>query len=548
MCLNDVVLMVGSAKYIEGLENRLARMEALLRKTGLLDAEDGEEPDLAALEKKVDENQGRGQQITLSPDNPSESSASPQSTLHGNKSDSKISAAATPKDGVGESVEEISARMGTLTTNAAGESRYLGPSAGWSIFSPKGVEWVNEKTGDLSFQEILDDVAERNEKWAYWKPLDNLFTRRIFQPLPSLEETYSLLRDFFENFNAIFPLFHEATFMRLVDLQYSGRPCASSGWWASLNCALAIAHRLRVQSGLVDRRDDQKGWNYLKNAMAVLIDLCIRNTDLLSVQALLAMASFLLGTPNPQPSNFLVAAACRLAQTIGLHKRGPGFKLGAVEVEQRNRVFWIAHMMDKDLCLRAGRAPAQDDDDMTVDLPSEDPADNVGNVPLKGGTSKFNLFRAMASFSVLQGRVYKQLYSTKASRQTDGVLLNAIGELDEALEAWKDSVPIDLRPGHDIQATHPPLILHVTVLHFSYFNCLATIHRMAIDHGYWTNRLSDYALRGLNSRALNPRVFSSAALCVTAARGTIDLIKNIPQGDNACVWYSSLTCNAHQSS
>lgn len=59
-------------------------------------------------------------------------------------------------------------------------------------------------------------------------------------------------------------------------------------------------------------------------------------------------ALFLQGTPNPQPSFFLVAAAIRGAHTIGLHKRGSGFGLNSAEIEQRKRVFWIAYMIDKE--------------------------------------------------------------------------------------------------------------------------------------------------------------------------------------------------------
>lgn len=57
---------------------------------------------------------------------------------------------------------------------------------------------------------------------------------------------------------------------------------------------------------------------------------------------------FMQGTPNPQPGFFLLAAAVRLAHSIGLHKRGSDFNLNDVETEQRKRVFWIAYIMDKE--------------------------------------------------------------------------------------------------------------------------------------------------------------------------------------------------------
>lgn len=140
---------------------------------------------------------------------------------------------------------------------------------------------------------MISSAYVDDNKWIYWKPevFSDIFARRVFKPLPSKEEALSLMRDFFQNFNCMFPLFHEPTFMHLVERQYSREPYEGSGWWASLNVALAIAHRLRVMSNLVPHEEDKKAWLYLKNAMAVLTELTMRNTDLLSVQALLGMVS-----------------------------------------------------------------------------------------------------------------------------------------------------------------------------------------------------------------------------------------------------------------
>ncbi|KAF4307764.1 hypothetical protein GTA08_BOTSDO03406 [Botryosphaeria dothidea] len=550
------------AKYIEGLENRLGRMESLLRLSGLLSEDDDGRTDLGTLEKRLSEKRAAtGGNTGTSSSRTSHDGGSTQQRDEGTPSQrdtpaqpgelpSPRSAATSPAPSRNnrqstqepprneEEVESLSDMMCSLVTNNCGETRYIGSSSGFSIFSPKGIQWVNDKTGDTSFQDMITNAAVDDNKWIHWKPdiFRDIFSRRVFKPLPPKEEALSLLRDYFANFNCMFPLFHEPTFMHLVDKHYSRDPYEGSGWWASLNVALAIAHRLRVMSNLVPQEEDQKAWGYLKNALAVQTELTIRNTDLLSVQALLGMALFLQGTPNPQPSFFLVAAAIRLSHSIGLHKRGSGFNLNPAEIEQRKRVFWIAYMLDRDICLRSGRPPIQDDDDMNVELPSEDPPDNIGNIPLESGKGKVNLFRLMCTFAVIESKVYKNLYSVKASKQSDGELLSTIGELDRELEEWKDGIPIDFRPEHEIKASHTPLILHVVVLHFAYYNCLTTIHRMSVHHGYWTSRLSNFAIQGLNARPLNPRVFSSAALCVQAARASINLIKYIPQGDYACVW------------
>lgn len=530
------------AKYIEGLENRLARMEGLLKMSGLLGEDDGGKTDLGTLEKRLADRQAVGSGF-----------ASPVSPHVG---DGSTSAHPTPPTGVtspqsgavpqngqpqaqDKAAEGLADQMCSLVTNNAGETRYIGSSSGFSIFSPKGIQWVNEKTGDSSFRDMITQAATDDRAWATWKPeiFDDIFSRKIYRPLPPKPEALALLKDFFDNFNCVFPLFHEPTFMHLVDKHYSLDPYEGSGWWASLNVALAISHRLRIIGEDDARLEDAKAWGYLKNALAVFSELTMRNNDLLSVQALLGMALFMQGTPNPQPGFFLVAAAIRLAHSIGLHKRGSDFNLNEIESEQRKRVFWIGYLMDKDICLRSGRPPIQDDDDMNVELPSENPPDNIGVVSLGDGKGKVNLFRIQCTFALIQSKVYKLLYSVKAARQTDGELLNTIGDLDQELEEWKDSIPLEFRPEHEIKMpSESPMMLHIVVMHFAYYNCLTTIHRMSVHHGYWTSRLSNYAIAGLNARPLNPRVFMSAALCVNAARTSISLVKFIPSRDHACVW------------
>ncbi|KAI9874267.1 MAG: hypothetical protein M1830_009944 [Pleopsidium flavum] len=342
------------AKYIEGLENRLGRMESLLKLSGLLSEEDGGRTDLGTLEKRLADKSLSNGDTPPNSSNRSNSVNPPRASTESHHTPPRLEVTTSPRSSMTspesqkageEEVEALSDMMCSLVTNNCGETRYIGSSSGFSIFSPKGIQWVNEKTGDSSFQEMISSASVDDNKWVYWKPeiFSDIFVRRTFKPLPPRDEALSLLKDFFENFNCMFPLFHEPTFMHLVDKHYSRDPYEGSGWWASLNIALAIAHRLRVMSNLVPQEEDQKGWGYLKNALGVLTELTMRNTDLLSVQAMLGM-----GTPNPQPSFFLVAAAIRLSHSIGLHKRGSGFNLNPVEIEQRKRVFWIAYLLDKE--------------------------------------------------------------------------------------------------------------------------------------------------------------------------------------------------------
>jgi hypothetical protein len=377
------------------------------------------------------------------------------------------------------------------------------------------LEWVIEKTGNTKFKDTMYAAALDENKPDYWKSeaFSHIFSRPIFRPLPPKEEAFLAVKEFFKDFNSVCPLFSQPTFMDFLERQYTQDPPNSVGWWASLNVVLAITYCLQSLNN-APPEVNEKAWDYFRNALAVLTELTIRSSDLFGVQALLGMALFMQGTADPRPSAFLVTSAMRLSHTLGLHKKESGFNLEPMEAEQRKRVFWIAYRIDKDMCIRSGLPLIQDDDDMNLELPDEDPEDGFGNMMHSGGQGKINIFRLMAEFAHIEGRVHKQLYSTKASKQSDQELLITIGELE---------------PEYEIRVEHAPLSLHIIVLHFAYYNCLTMIHRTSVNHSYWTSRSSNAIFHGFEP--LNPRVFASATLCSTAARASIRLIKYIPIQD-----------------
>jgi len=95
----------------------------------------------------------------------------------------------------------------------------------------------------------------------------------------------------------LFPLFHRASFEVLFERQYSDNPPTDSGWYAAFNMVLAISCRLRISHTPVSSADNpilvvrhaREAWGYLQNAAAVLTELLLRNADLMSIQAILAM-------------------------------------------------------------------------------------------------------------------------------------------------------------------------------------------------------------------------------------------------------------------
>lgn len=84
---------------------------------------------------------------------------------------------------------------------------YSGSSSGFSIFSPKGIQWVNEKTGDKSFQQMIMEATSHDMKWSIWRQdvYGPLFEQRGKNRLPSKEVASILVQgETFRTYSSIF--------------------------------------------------------------------------------------------------------------------------------------------------------------------------------------------------------------------------------------------------------------------------------------------------------------------------------------------------------
>jgi hypothetical protein len=587
------LIQATSSKYLDGLEQRLKKMESLLNGS-VVNEESNltalELPDLQPSESRKGMASSAGIQVNMSSPPRSnnleqgifdesialEQHDSPRiydtigKTTHGDfnshnlptleQSPTPHSSHASPSSSEGsrmtdlsvdrddvwasqsEEIQAVTSSERLLMPNRFGETPFVKPLAGLSIFSPRGIQSVIDRSGNKTFRDAIFAAARDENLVDYWgsNAFSSVFTRHVLKQLPPKEETISMVDEYFRDFNSVCPLFSQPVFMALVERQYSSKPPDSVGWWASLNAVLAITiglHPLNNASPTLT----EKSRDYLNNCLSVLTELIIRSTDLFAVQALLGMALFMQGMPDPRPTAFLIVSAIRLLHTLGLHKKdlGLGENFDPLEAEQRRRVFWIAYRLDNDWGIRSGLPLIQDSEDMNIELPSKSPEDELGSLTLPDGHGKTNIFRIMAEFAIIEAKVSKQLCSLKASKQLDEELLAKISELDHELEDWKERIPVDFQPEYGIKTSlYAPLSLHIIVLHFAYYNCLHTIHRTSIRHSYWTKR-SRTAVQEADPEPipLNPRVFTSTTLCICAARSSIRLIRYIPIHNLGFVWY-----------
>lgn len=311
--------------------------------------------------------------------------------------------------------------------------------------------------------------------------------------------------------------------MALLGQQYSGTPSDNPAWWASLNAVLAISQRRRLQSGHCDASGDELSWGYAANALGTMLDILMRNTQLISVQALLCIAWFFLGTPNPQPSFMLTGSAVRLAHSIGLHKSGHGSSLGAIEQEMRTKVFWLALSLDRELCLRTGRPPAHDLHHFQVDLPLDSLHDDSDIMTTSDGT-KLRLSRSQAQLCVIQDHIYDELYSSRSSNENTRIT-ESVARLTLQLDEWCASVSgfhaHQSVPGDEHQG--------LLRLHYSYYNCVVLVHR-PLARQYWLSA------RPATNSDLSPSIRVSIGQCLTAARSIIRMLQVIPYQQKSFYW------------
>lgn len=134
----NLCLQSNRAKYIEGLENRLGRMEALLKLSGLLSDEDVDRTDLSMLEKRLADKATARSRATTPSDTPrSHSNSQPPVASGSFLPPQPATTLPTPQSTAGspkptgenekeEEVEALSDMMCSLVTNNCGETRYIG--------------------------------------------------------------------------------------------------------------------------------------------------------------------------------------------------------------------------------------------------------------------------------------------------------------------------------------------------------------------------------------------------------------------------------------
>ncbi|KAL5363865.1 fungal-specific transcription factor domain-containing protein [Aspergillus floccosus] len=393
---------------------------------------------------------------------------------------------------------------------------------GMNIISDEGREWINQQMSSGCASTFSDFVqCDGDVESAGF--MDGMFPSAVYCPVPPKREALKLLEDYFECFHLLCPIFQRSKLLSLFhgsELQYNSQ---TPSRWTCINVVLALGHMRPGRLNGNVQHDHKQSWMYMKNALGTVNQLYLSPPDLWAMQGLLGMVIFFIGKGSPRLCEFLVSTAINMSQQMGLERSERGHHLSEEEAEERRRVFWIAYCMDREVSLRFGKPLSQNDENVDVT------AEGIGLEQQQ--EPGFDAFSAICQLAVIRGRLYKNLYSARATDNSLNELVTAVGMLDEELQRWNESIPLRHRP--ECPARPPgapsPMSPWVLYLHYAYYNCIIAIHSVTADQMSKLVGTQERDFPSLPGAPSNHRVFLSASLCAKAARASINLMRHMPE-------------------
>lgn len=360
--------------------------------------------------------------------------------------------------------------------------------------------------------------------------------------LPPLHQVLPIIQIFLESFNTILPLFHAKTLVHLVHDFYSLGPQQKDPVaWAAINVVLALAHR----QDLAGSNNTHLSVDYLVKAESVLSIVVLGDIQLLNIQVLIGMVLLHQESQDLQHAMILIATTMRLAHKIGLHNRVSSELLDPTSARERACVFWMAYVLDKDLSMRSKMPSIQLDDDIDLDLPSQEDdeyqIDNeygqnntnncAGVVTTIDGNVKMNYFVTRIQLAVIEGGVYDYLYSTRSQKRSAEERSHALESVARALATWKASIPLEFSASMALDRVTPGILRYLGVLHSTSMLCTTMLNQANAWNSQWVGSIRRYAKDGTV-----PPLPSLWDELVDEARDLAVLLRALPAPDRWNFW------------
>ncbi|KAJ7741204.1 fungal-specific transcription factor domain-containing protein [Mycena maculata] len=391
--------------------------------------------------------------------------------------------------------------------------RYFGKSSHFELINTAIDIKENFVLGSTPPREDLPPTKRPQFWYSPWEHAH--LTLEVSSPpltFPPSDLLQSLVSLFFAKVNIVLALLHRPTFERSLaaNLHYSDK---QFGETVLALCAVASKYSddpRVVFEGTGSRLSS--GWQYFRQLKPLSKPL-LRSCTLYEAQTLCLCVIYLQGSSAPDGCWSLGGAGLRYAQEVGVHRRSRF--VNRVEAEHWKRVFWVLICIDTLASSFCGRPRATSSTDYDLGYPVEcDDEYWEGDAPdsalawkqPEGKPSVLSYTVAYLKLIEILGMAQETIYLVNKKDKSEEWTKNVVANLDSALNAWIDVIPLHLR--WDPHMEDPIFLTQSAVLYACYYHVQIQVHRIFIV-GPNTNPMC------LPRPSFN---YPSLAICASSAR------------------------------
>ncbi|KAK3692369.1 fungal-specific transcription factor domain-containing protein [Podospora appendiculata] len=502
-------------QYIEALETRLQRAEALLRK--FMPDVDLSDPDLdPTVQQEFRTREQARAQAMLRKTEASED--------HENQDAHIMSMIET---------------YGQLDLNEGGEWDFHGISSG-AVFLRRMKEHFQGLLGNEYRIPFLPRPSRPAGMFSLDSPRSNASSPwdvsavpNIFD-LPPRDKARTLCYYALNCATCLLRVVHGPSFYEMLDRLYE---TPQDSWGSEENRFLGLLYSVLALGSMYNITEDspasppvtykssmEEGTKYYASARLILQDVA-ECRDIISLQGLVYMILFLQSTSNISGCYAFLGIALRSSLRMGLHRNLTHAQITPIEDETRRRLFHVIRQLDTYVSAILGFPVLLRDEDVDQPAPTEVDDEYITAdailTPPPGTPSFFQAFNAHNRLMAMLSKVIKYIYPLKGvedcakspSRPDATYMISyaRIKEIERELHEWYEQLPTFWRPSND----GPIEVVRVrTLLRFSYAHVQMMLFRPFLH--YVSPRLAA-------GKQIDDRYYNCAAAAISVSRNIVHI-------------------------
>ncbi|KAK3938339.1 putative transcriptional regulatory protein [Diplogelasinospora grovesii] len=507
-------------QYVEALEARLQRAEALLRE--YMPGIDLEDRNLDPTVQQEFRNRERARAQAMKPKR--EAARNQEQQQHEN-----------PDAQIMSMIETI----GQLDLNEGGEWDFHGISSG-AVFLRRMKEHFQGLLGNDYRIPFLPRPSRPAGMFSLDSPRSNASSPWDVSALPNIydlppkEKVRELCYYSLSCATCLLRVVHEPSFYEMLEKLYE-QP--QDSWGNAEHRFLGLLYSVMALGCMYNISEDDpssppisykaamdEGIKYYASARLILQDIA-ECRDMISLQGLIFMILFLQATSHISGCYAFIGIALRSSLRMGLHRHLPHVSITPIEDQTRRRVFHVVRQMDIYVSAILGFPMLLRDEDVDQPRPTEVDDEYITQeailTPPPGTPSFFQAFNAHSRLMAMLAKVVKHIYPLKGVEECvmNGGRPNAtymisyarIKEIERELHEWYEQLPIYWRPSPE----GPIEVIRTrTLLRFGYAHVQMMLYRPFLH--YVSPRLTA-------GKTIDERYYACAAAGISVSRNIVHI-------------------------